>query len=87
MKHTEGDWRSGYKGKSPWMIWVEDVGPIADVSVLPKEWMGNAQLIAAAPKMYGALLDAQSLIEASAENQSVVMAIHEALAKAEGKAP
>jgi hypothetical protein len=45
----------------------------------------NAQLILAAPDMYEALKEANNLIEASADNQDVVMHIHEALAKAEGK--
>ena len=84
MEYTKGKWESGNKGKQLFIIWQEDVGIIADVSVINPEWLANANLIAAAPNMYEALKQVLDHIEASAENQDLLMTIGKALNKAEG---
>jgi hypothetical protein len=87
MNYTKGEWK--IKGR---YVFSDEKPPrmIAEAKIVNfslKEAGSNANLIAAAPKLYEALkmVVDNHLIEASAENQSIVMAIYEALAEVEGK--
>lgn len=58
---------------------------ICKVSMHDPEWKSNAQLIAAAPDMYEALIKAKAVIASLKEERATLEIIQQALNKAEGK--
>jgi hypothetical protein len=95
MEYTKGEWvisESTLPKGHIVNICIKGTDPIIEIAsihlymgITTKETMANAYLCASSPKMYEALKYASENLEASAENQSVIMAIDAALAAAECK--
>lgn len=86
MEHTKGEWEVS-KGIDGAVIYEPDTGTVASVPMDLQGWEANAQLIAAAPDLYDALLlyidDCE--IEELEYNDDAYKAAKKAIAKADGK--
>ena len=96
MSHTKGEWKWGFMHNSdhhPVIRIYSDSETIVDMFSISSKDIANARLIAAAPDMYRALLDAKETIHAwhgeagwdMYQHSPEMKRLNAAIAKAEGK--